>query len=71
MGAPSNKFKKFIEKINDLLNKIPDEERHNANYFFIRGLFYKMLGNCPKATTYFKNAAVVDPGLIDAGQELQ
>lgn len=71
LGTPNNNnLEEFIKDVERLMYQIPPEERHNANYFFVKGLFNKLLGNIKKSATYFRHAYSIDHGFKEARQEL-
>lgn len=64
------KKKKVIKKATVLLKRVPPEERHNAVFFLVKGLFYLKTDNEEKAIVNFKNARTLDPTLMEAKREL-
>ncbi|MCB0365409.1 MAG: response regulator [Bdellovibrionaceae bacterium] len=70
VGCPQSKQEKFIADVGYELNQVPPEERHSANYIFVKGLYFKLIGRFDKAYTYFKHASTMDPSLMSAKREL-
>lgn len=72
LKLPSNpeKKKKIINKATTLLKRVPPEERHNAVFFLVKGLFYLKTDNMDKAVNNLKNARTLDPTLMEAKREL-
>jgi CheY-like chemotaxis protein/tetratricopeptide (TPR) repeat protein len=58
-------------KVEDILNKIPPEDRHNAIYYFVKGLYLKMLGDDGAAKKCFQNALALNPKFIEAERFLR
>lgn len=60
-----------LQEVYSSLNLVPPEQRHNAPYFYVKGLLYLQInGKQQKAYNCFKNAAAIDPGFIEAKMEL-
>ncbi|MFK8137748.1 MAG: response regulator [Bdellovibrionales bacterium] len=57
--------------IGNELNKIPPEERHNAMYYFIKGLFMARLGEVKNAKSNIAHAVSIAPEFVDAKRELK
>ena len=59
-----------IAEINSCFEKIPPEHRNTALFYFVKGLFYKILDNKEMAISHLKYAYHLDPNLIKAKQEM-
>lgn len=69
LGAPANKQKKLYAEVGQLINSIPPEDRHSAEFLFVKGLYYRHVGDIDKALINFKNALTMDPSLRIAKRE--
>lgn len=58
------------EDIEKLLTRIPPEDRHNAVYYFVRGLIEKNRGQLAVAKRHFEHSTHLDPALVEAKREL-
>jgi DnaJ-domain-containing protein 1/CheY-like chemotaxis protein len=56
--------------VKDEISKIPPEERHNALFFFVRGLHMKIGGDVDGARKSFEHVISDTPDFIDARREL-
>ncbi len=72
LKLPSHPEKKkiIIKKATALLKRVPPEERHNAVFFLVKGLFYLRSNNDEKAIINLTNARTLDPTLMEAKREL-
>ena len=70
VGAPSQKIDKFLNSVSEIINKVPPEDRHSANYFYVKGLFYTQIGDLEKAKTNLKHALMLDPTFVEARRDL-
>lgn len=59
-----------IRELDTALDEIPPEDRHDALYFFVKGLFFKSIGTQEQAKIYFDRAIAVEPDFIEARREL-
>ena len=59
-----------IKVVEQQLEQIPPEDRHDAIYHFVKGLFQKQIGRADIARGLFERAIAVDPQFIDARREL-
>ncbi|MDZ4662264.1 MAG: response regulator [Pseudomonadota bacterium] len=66
----TNRGSADIKKIEQQLEQIPPEDRHDAIYHFVKGLFQKQIGRTDVARGLFERAIAVDPQFIDARREL-
>lgn len=68
-GAPSSQVKKLIDLTEEFISRIPQESRHNSNYFYIKGLFHKLNKDYKKAIVAFKHAFTLNPDFKPAQLE--
>jgi len=68
----SGKFSdpKPLNKISDMLNRVPPEDRHSSHYFYAKALLYKESGDFSRAKINFKHALVLDPSFVEARRDL-
>ncbi len=66
---PQDKMK-LSQKLTDDLARVPSEDRHNAHYFYAKGLLYAFSGQPSKARIHLSNAINVDPKFAHAKREL-
>tara|TARA_B100001248_G_scaffold261287_1_gene251975 strand:- start:4877 stop:6802 length:1926 start_codon:yes stop_codon:yes gene_type:complete len=59
-----------LSAINDELNKIPPEDRHSSVYYFVKGIFQKLLGEKEQALGNLKHALSIDSSFLEAKREL-
>lgn len=55
----------------DILNKIPPEDRHNASYYFVKGYFQKNNGEIVAARKNVQHAIALKPKFIEAERLLR
>ncbi len=60
-----------VKEINSCFDKIPPEYRNTALFYFVKGLFYKILDNKEMAISHLKYAYHLDPNFIKAKQEMR
>ncbi|MEE6250379.1 MAG: response regulator [Bdellovibrionota bacterium] len=60
----------ILREIHEDLNRIPPEDRHNATYYFVKGLFQKYIGEKASAKKNLEHAVGLAPGFIEAKREL-
>ena len=66
-----NRYKKLdTDQLTLILNEIPPEDRHNEVYFYIKGLYMKVMGDKRKAVDLFRKAVDIEKGFIPAKREL-
>lgn len=61
---------KALLQINNELNKVPPEDRHDATYYFVKGIFQKQIGEVKMAINNLKHAISLRPNFIEAKREL-
>lgn len=59
-----------LNTINEELGKVPPEDRHNATYYFVKGLFQKYLGENQQAMNNLQHAVGLEPNFLEAKREL-
>jgi CheY-like chemotaxis protein len=69
LSAYSDQGKVFNE-IENGLNKVPPEDRHTAIYYFVKGLFQRLIGENDMAKSNLKHALALSPNFIEARREL-
>lgn len=71
MKAPGNESNSsLISTIRDELSQVPPEDRHNALFYFVKGLHLKLSGELENARRSFEHVLVNNPDFIDARREL-
>ena len=60
-----------ITEINSCFDKIPPEYRNTTLFYFVKGLFYKILNNKEMAISHLKYAYHLDPNFVKAKQEMR
>ena len=55
----------------ETMDNIPVEDRNNCNYYFVKGIFHKKIGDYDLAALNFKKAIVLDRKFIIAKSELR
>ena len=60
-----------VKEINSCFDKIPPEYRNTALFYFVKGLFYKILDNKEMAISHLKYACHLDPNFTKAKQEMR
>lgn len=60
----------LAERVKSYLIKVPHEDRHSAQYFFIKGMHYELNGQVEKAYQYFKHSLTIDPSFSDPKREI-
>jgi CheY-like chemotaxis protein len=66
----TTKNQQLLEEIRDNLSRIPAEDRHNATYYFIKGLLQSATNDIAGAKRSLEHAITFDPNFIDARREL-
>ncbi len=59
-----------LAKVNADLNGVPPEDRHNATYYFVKGLLQKQLGQLDQAKHNIAHAVSIQPDFVEAKREL-
>lgn len=71
MGAEVKGGETALLEVESALNKIPPEDRHNSTYYFVKGLFQKMLGEDSAAKKNMQHALALNPKFIEAERALR
>lgn len=61
---------KLSEQVNKYLNRVPHEDRHSAQYFFVKGMYYELTDQIQKAYQYLKHSSSLDPNFLDPKREM-
>lgn len=69
-GCAPHEVETLAGDVRDLLKKVQPEDRHNARFFLVKGLFYMLVGHYGKARVNFKNSSTMDPTLVDPRREM-
>lgn len=68
--TPAENMEEHLKLIETGLNKIPPEDRHNAYYYFVKGLYAKQLGDFDHASRHLKHAISLVSNFKEAKREL-
>lgn len=68
-GGPPSQRAKLVEQVEEFLSMVPQEHRHNSNYFYVKGLYLKLTDDMEKASTAFKHAFTLNPDFKPAQLE--
>lgn len=60
----------LVAKLKDQLSAVPPEDRHNAVYFFVKGLVLKAAADFDGARRALEQAVGIEPNFVDAKREL-
>ncbi len=63
-------IKEHLLSIETDLNRIPPEDRHNATYYFVKGLYFKQIGDFEQSVRNLKHANSLVPNFKEARREL-
>jgi DNA-binding response OmpR family regulator/curved DNA-binding protein CbpA len=69
LGSQSQDNKELAE-VSENLNRVPPEDRHNAIYYFVKGLLQKQLGQLDLAKGNIAHAVSIQPNFVEAKREL-
>ncbi len=70
LTIPSSDIETYLKNIEADLNRIPPEDRHNAIYYFVKGLYLRQIGDYDTAERTVKHALSITPNFIEAKREL-
>lgn len=65
-----NDLNTIAKKVDSLLEQVPHEDRHSAQYFFVKAMSYELNGDVQKAYNTFKRVLTIDPLFLDAKREI-
>src|SRR5690606_23824106 len=68
--TPTDNMEELLRSIESGLNKIAPEDRHNAYYYFVKGLYAKQLGDFDQASRHLKHACSLIANFKEAKREL-
>jgi tetratricopeptide (TPR) repeat protein len=69
-GLPKKDRELYLKEVHALISSVPAEDRHSANYFFVKGLFYAAVESDEKAIKNLERAIQIDDKFIEAKREL-
>jgi DNA-binding response OmpR family regulator len=58
------------QQLAEMFTRIPHEDRHSAQYFFIRAMYYEITGQIQKAYNSHQHALTIDPDFRDSQREM-
>lgn len=67
---PNEGIAEYLKSIEADLNRIPPEDRHNSMYYFVKGLYSKVVGDFNAAEKHIKHALSITGNFIEAQREL-
>jgi curved DNA-binding protein CbpA/FixJ family two-component response regulator len=70
LTIPTNNIEVYLKELEADLNRIPPEDRHNATYYFVKGLYLRQIGDLASAEKTIKHALSITPNFIEAQREL-
>jgi len=71
MLSGEKKLEDRLVEVEGILNKIPPEDRHNAIYYFVKGMYQKLTGDEGPAKKNLQNALTLNPKFVDAQRLLR
>lgn len=69
-SVPQDDVEKYLQTIEADLNRIPPEDRHNSTYYFVKGIYSKIVGDLNAAEKHIKHALSITANFIEAQREL-
>lgn len=60
----------LAERVEKHLNRVPHEDRHSAQYFFVKGMYYELTDQIQKAYQYLKHSSTLNPSFLDPKREI-
>ena len=69
-SSGADKDQELVNKLKDQLSAIPPEDRHNAVYFFVKGLVLKASGDFDGARRSLEQSIGIEANFVDAKREL-
>lgn len=69
-SSGADKDQELVNKLKDQLSAIPPEDRHNAVYFFVKGLVLKASGDFDGARRSLEQSVGIEANFVDAKREL-
>ncbi|MDZ4083694.1 MAG: hypothetical protein U1E10_12205, partial [Bdellovibrionales bacterium] len=69
-SANAEKDSELVGRLKDQLSAVPPEDRHNAVYFFVKGLVLKASGDFDGARRSLEQSIGIEQNFVDAKREL-
>ncbi len=69
-SSNAEKDVELVGKLKDQLSSVPPEDRHNAVYFFVKGLVLKASGDFDGARRSLEQSIGIEPNFVDAKREM-
>jgi curved DNA-binding protein CbpA len=69
-SANAEKDSELVGRLKDQLSAVPPEDRHNAVYFFVKGLVLKASGDLDGARRSLEQSIGIEQNFVDAKREL-
>jgi lipoprotein NlpI len=69
-SSGADKDSDLVAKLKDQLSAVPPEDRHNAVYFFVKGLVLKAAGDFDGARRSLDQSLGIEPNFVDAKREV-
>jgi CheY-like chemotaxis protein len=69
-SANAEKDAELVNRLKDQLSSVPPEDRHNAVYFFVKGLVQKASGDFDGARRSLEQSIGIEHNFVDAKREL-
>lgn len=69
-SSGADKDTDLVTKLKDQLSAVPPEDRHNAVYFFVKGLVLKASGDFDGSRRSLDQSIGIEPNFVDAKREL-
>lgn len=69
-SSGADKDTALVAKLKDQLSAVPPEDRHNAVYFFVKGLVLKAAGDFDGSRRSLDQSIGIEPNFVDAKREL-
>ena len=66
----ADKDEQLVTNLRDQLSAVPPEDRHNAVYFFVKGLVLKASGDFDGARRSLEQSVGIEPNFVDAKREM-
>lgn len=60
----------LAEQVEKYLNRVPHEDRHSAQYFLVKGMYYELTDQIQKAYQYLKHSSSLNPSFLDPKREI-
>lgn len=70
VGYTKSSKPNVIKKVHNMISEVPPEQRHNATFFHVKGLYHKLSGSIEKALNNFQHAISLEPSFISPKLEI-